>query len=147
MSPARAEPLATAPGDPERARRVAPMEDAAEREAAVQAIARELRCLVCQNESVAESRSALARDLKRWLHERLAAGVPRQQILDELVLRYGDFIRYSPPVDARTLPLWAAPGVLVGGGALALAWIVRRRQRLPDALEDADDDPDVHGRS
>lgn len=101
-------------------------------EAEVQAIARGLRCLVCQNESVADSHSRLAQDLRQRLRERLAAGATREQVLAELVDRYGDFIRYQPPLDVRTLPLWAAPGMLVGGGALALWTIIRRRARLAD---------------
>lgn len=106
--------------------------DDATLEARTLALARDLRCLVCQNESLAESRAPLAQDLRTRVRERLSEGATPDQVRDELVARYGDFIRYQPPLDARTLPLWAGPGLLVGGGALTLAWLIRRRGRLAD---------------
>lgn len=83
----------------------------------------ELRCLVCQNQSLADSDAELAGDLRRQVHEMVARGDSNDAIVEYLVSRYGDFVRYRPPVTARTLALWGGPFVLALAG---LAWLLRR---------------------
>lgn len=92
------------------------------------ALTSELRCLVCQNESLADSHAPLAEDLKREIRARMAAGDSDAQILDFLVQRYGDFVTYRPPLDARTGLLWVGPLLLLGLGAGVL-W--RQSRRAP----------------
>lgn len=91
------------------------------------ALTAELRCLVCQNESLADSNAPLALDLKREIAQRVAAGDSDAQIIDFLVERYGDFVTYRPPLRAGTLLLWLGPPALLLGGGL-LVW---RRLRDP----------------
>jgi len=80
----------------------------------------ELRCLVCQNESLADSNAQLALDLKNEIRNRMAAGDSDSQIKRFLVERYGDFVTYRPPFNGRTLLLWLGPLLLVAGGGLVL---------------------------
>jgi cytochrome c-type biogenesis protein CcmH len=94
----------------------------------VNAIAEELRCLVCQNESIAGSRADLAVDLRRQIREQIKAGRSDDQILAYMTDRYGDFIRYRPPLKGTTLALWVGPFVLLAAAASGLAWYVRRRR-------------------
>ncbi|GAB1436586.1 cytochrome c-type biogenesis protein CcmH [Sphaerotilus sulfidivorans] len=91
------------------------------------ALTAELRCLVCQNESLADSNAPLALDLKREIAQRVAAGDSDAQIIEFLVERYGDFVTYRPPLRAGTLLLWLGPPALLLGGGLLL-W---RRLRDP----------------
>ena len=91
------------------------------------ALTAELRCLVCQNESLADSNAPLALDLKREIAQRVAAGDSDAQIIEFLVERYGDFVIYRPPLRAGTLLLWLGPPALLLGGGLLL-W---RRLRDP----------------
>ena len=86
-----------------------------------------MRCLVCQNESLADSNAPLALDLKREIAQRVAAGDSDAQIIEFLVERYGDFVTYRPPLRAGTLLLWLGPPALLLGGGLLL-W---RRLRDP----------------
>ncbi len=90
-------------------------------EARVQAITVELRCLVCQNQTVAESTAPLAIDLKDQVREQLRAGKSEAAILQFMTERYGDFVLYRPPLKASTLLLWGGPLLLVLGG-LVLLW-------------------------
>lgn len=101
-------------------------------EARAQAIGRQLRCLVCQNESIEESHAELAGDLRRVVRARVASGESDAQVMDWVVARYGDFVRLRPPVNAATLLLWGSPvlAVLLGLGAAVLA---RRRTPVPPA--------------
>jgi cytochrome c-type biogenesis protein CcmH len=87
---------------------------------------RQLRCLVCQGESIDESGSPLAGDLRRLVREQMAAGKTDAQIQDFLVARYGDFILMKPPVQPNTWLLWLAP-FLVLGGAGAVAWVTVKK--------------------
>ncbi len=84
------------------------------------AISEELRCLVCQNESLAASQADLANDLRREIRKMIAEGKTDQEILDFMVARYGDFVRYRPPVKPTTWVLWGGPFVLLVGGLGAL---------------------------
>lgn len=105
-----------------------------ELEARVMAIAEELRCLVCQNETIAASHADLAVDLRKQIALKLQAGQSRQEIIDFMVARYGDFVLYRPAFNARTLLLWLGPFVLlvVAIGVLTLN-IRRRRAAAADA--------------
>jgi cytochrome c-type biogenesis protein CcmH len=92
----------------------------------------ELRCLVCQNQTIADSHSGLAIDLRQQVREKLQQGQSDQQIVDYMTARYGDFVLYRPPFNAATAFLWLGPGVMAVGGLLALGLVLRRRSRLPD---------------
>jgi cytochrome c-type biogenesis protein CcmH len=92
------------------------------------AIAEELRCLVCQNESLAGSRADLAQDLRREIRALIKQGKTDQEILDFLVSRYGDFVRYRPPVKPVTWLLWAGPFVLMLAALAGLLVFLRRRR-------------------
>ncbi len=106
-------------------------------DAKLEARARELstglRCLVCQNQSIDDSNAPLARDLRLLVRERLVAGDSNEEVTRYLVARYGDFILLKPPLNAGTVLLWAAPGLVL---ALGLGWLIvsaRRRRVMADA--------------
>jgi cytochrome c-type biogenesis protein CcmH len=95
-------------------------------------VIRELRCLVCRSETIADSNATLASDLRRQVREMMAAGKSDQEIFQHMVDRYGDYVLYKPPVTPRTWLLWGAPILLlVGGGAIA-AFVIARKSQLPD---------------
>jgi cytochrome c-type biogenesis protein CcmH len=104
------------------------------------AISEELRCLVCQNESLAGSHADLALDLRREIRTLIGQGKTDQQILDFMVERYGDFVRYRPPVKPTTWLLWGGPFVLMAGGIGALIVFLRRREKTPEAATLSDED-------
>jgi cytochrome c-type biogenesis protein CcmH/NrfF len=97
-------------------------------EVRVQAVSAELRCLVCQNQSLADSHAELALDLKNQVREQLRAGRTPDEVVAYMTDRYGDFVRYRPPWKASTLLLWLGPPLLVLGGLLGL-WRTLSRQR------------------
>ncbi|HTN32125.1 MAG TPA: cytochrome c-type biogenesis protein [Pseudomonas sp.] len=97
----------------------------------------ELRCPKCQNQNIADSDAPIAMDLRREIFRMLEDGQGDEQIVDHLVDRYGDFVRYNPPVELRTLLLWYGPWALLGGGLLALIVIVVRRRRVENAPQNA----------
>jgi cytochrome c-type biogenesis protein CcmH len=103
-------------------------------EARFQHITKELRCLVCQNQSLADSHAELAGDLRREVYEMLEAGESDPEIIDFLVKRYGDFVLYRPPLDLRTAFLWIGPIalLLLAGGAGLIALRRRRGSAPPD---------------
>ncbi|MGJ7506219.1 cytochrome c-type biogenesis protein CcmH [Variovorax sp. GT1P44] len=105
-------------------------------EASVMEIAGELRCLVCQNETIAASQSALAADLRAQIARMLEEGQSRAQILDFMVDRYGEFVRFRPAFEARTLLLWLGPFALLGATLCFIA--VGRRRRAPGASRDGE---------
>jgi cytochrome c-type biogenesis protein CcmH len=88
-------------------------------EARMQRIAAELRCLVCQNQTIADSNAALAEDLRREVRDQLRRGASDEQIVQYMTDRYGDFVRYRPPFKASTLVLWVGPAFAGGGLALS----------------------------
>ena len=92
-------------------------------------LSRELRCMVCQNQSIDDSEAPLARDLRLLVRERIAAGDSDQQVLDFLVARYGEFVLLKPRFELQTLLLWLVPPLVFGGGGLALWFQGRRRSR------------------
>jgi len=91
----------------------------------------ELRCLVCQNQSIADSNAGLAADLRRELRELLAAGKSDDEVLKFMTDRYGDFVLYRPPVAPRTWLLWGAPAILLILGVGIAVRVIRRRAKLP----------------
>jgi len=93
-------------------------------------LSRELRCLVCQNETLADSRADLAVDLRNQIREQMKAGKTDQEIIAFLTARYGDFVLYRPPVKATTYLLWFGPFVLLLGGLFFLFRYVRQRRQL-----------------
>jgi len=93
-------------------------------------LSEKLRCLVCQNQSIAESNAALALDLRRQIREQIAAGKTDDQIVEYMVARYGDFVLYQPPVRASTVLLWGGPALLLVIGFLVLVRTLRARRRL-----------------
>lgn len=95
----------------------------ARQEAQAKALMEELRCLVCQGQSIADSNADLAGDMRALVRERIAAGEPPERVRAWLIDRYGDWVSYRPPVEPLTWPLWAAPLILL----LAGAWLLRRR--------------------
>ena len=99
-------------------------------------LTRELRCLVCQNQNLADSDAPLAADLRVEIKEMLEAGRSDDEIRKFLVDRYGDFVLYRPPVAGNSLALWLLPAVLLLGGGTALFVAVRRRTALPPNPED-----------
>ncbi len=96
-------------------------------------LSKELRCMVCQNQSIDDSDAPLARDLRLLVRERLKDGDSDRQVIDFLVARYGEFVLLKPRVALHTALLWFGPPALLCGGALALFFIARRRnRRSPD---------------
>ena len=99
------------------------------KEQRARALSRELRCMVCQNQSIDDSDAPLARDLRLLVRERLAAGDSDNQVLDFLVARYSQFVLLKPRFERQTLLLWLLPPLLLLGGGLALWLQVRRRSQ------------------
>ncbi|OGA12840.1 MAG: hypothetical protein A3D95_08560 [Betaproteobacteria bacterium RIFCSPHIGHO2_12_FULL_69_13] len=99
------------------------------------ALASQLRCLVCQNQTIAESNAPLAADLRRLVSEQLAEGRSDREIIDFMVARYGDFVLYKPPLKAATLLLWFGPALLLAGGAATLFIVLRRRRARLEVRE------------
>ena len=110
-------------------------------EARVMTIAAELRCLVCQNQTIADSHSGLADDLRNQVREQLRTGASDEQVVQFMTDRYGDFVRYRPPLKGSTVLLWAGPAAFLVIGLGALVLVLRRRSKLaadqfePDADE------------
>ena len=101
-------------------------------EARARAITRELRCVVCQSESIDDSNADIARDLRLLVRERIVAGDSDAEVIDFVVARYGEFVLFRPPFNARNAALWlAGPVLLLVGGGIAFAFI-RRRAALPE---------------
>jgi cytochrome c-type biogenesis protein CcmH len=102
-------------------------------EARARALSRELRCMVCQNQSIDDSDAPLARDLRILVRERLTAGDSDDQVIDFLVARYGEFVLLKPRFAWHTAVLWGAPPALLIGGVLILLTFARRKSRQPIA--------------
>ncbi len=108
-------------------------------EARVMKLSSELRCLVCQNETIAASHADLAVDLRRQVREMLQNGQSEQQVVDYMTARYGDFVLYRPPFKPLTALLWMGPAVMVVVGLGTLFVVLRRRSRLADEAFEPDD--------
>jgi cytochrome c-type biogenesis protein CcmH len=102
-----------------------------EQQALYKSITEEVRCLVCQNNTIADSTAPLAADLRREIRRKIEAGQSRSEIKDFLVERYGDFILYKPRFRSWNLVLWLGPAALLVIGLIALLLIVKRRMQLP----------------
>lgn len=114
-----------------------PVADDPELEARVQQLAHQLRCLVCQNETIADSRAPLAIDLRNQVREQFAAGKSEADVIDFLVARYGDFVLYKPPFKRTTALLWVGPALLLFAGIGWLGYRLRRRaEEAPPGLTD-----------
>ncbi len=112
------------------AKEAVPTSDDPELEKKVNEIAAELRCLVCQNQTIADSHAALAVDLKNQVREMVREGKTRDDVVDYMVARYGDFVRYRPPVKPETYLLWVGPFLLLAGGLLLLMVNLKKRKTM-----------------
>jgi cytochrome c-type biogenesis protein CcmH len=101
-------------------------------------LSHELRCLVCQNQTIADSNAPLAIDLRNQIREQLAAGKSESDVLDFMVARYGDFVLYRPPLKGTTLLLWIGPFAFLVTGLYLLARYLRRRRIAAPQLSDAE---------
>ena len=117
-----------------------PFKDRAE-EVRFQHLAKQLRCLVCQNQDLADSDADLAKDLRRQVFEMMQSGKSDDEIKQYLVARYNDFVLYDPPLKPGTWLLWFTPFALVGIGAFVVAGILRRRSRVLSAEPVSQPDP------
>ena len=106
------------------------------KEARARDLSRELRCMVCQNQSIDDSEAPLARDLRLMVRERIAAGDSDAQVLDFLVARYGEFVLLKPRLEPHTYLLWLLPPLALVGGAFAL-WMHNRRRSKSAAAEES----------
>jgi cytochrome c-type biogenesis protein CcmH len=104
-------------------------------ESRARGLSRELRCMVCQNQSIDDSDAPLARDLRLLVRERIAAGDSDAQVIDFLVARYGEFVLLKPRLERHTLLLWLLPPLALAGGGFAL-WTLGRRRARSAAAED-----------
>ncbi len=117
-------------------------------EARVLRISAELRCLVCQNQTIADSHADLAQDLRQQVREMIRQGKTDAQIVAFMTERYGDFVLYRPPMKSTTWLLWFGPALLLVGGLAVLILVLRRRSRLPPEafepdLDEAEAEPQV----
>jgi len=109
-------------------------------EARLKKLAVELRCLVCQNQTLADSNAPLAEDLRREVREMIANNMTDDQIVEFLVARYGDFVRYRPPFKVATVLLWVGPFLLLGIGGIVLIVSLRQRNVEKESSSISDDD-------
>ncbi len=105
--------------------------DSPEQEATYKELIDELRCLVCQNQNLADSNAELAQDLRRETYEMVKGGADKQDVIDFMVQRYGDFVLYRPPLKRSTVLLWTGPFIILGIGVLVLLQYIRRRRKEP----------------
>lgn len=102
------------------------------------ALSQELRCPKCQNQNIADSNAPISQDLRRLLHQQLEAGASDREILEFMVARYGEFVRYRPAFNAATAILWLAPVLLLLAGAAGLLLLLRGRKQSPATLDQDD---------
>lgn len=124
--------LAGAAGAARAAGAAQPLAADPELEARVLKVTAELRCLVCQNQTIADSHADLAVDLRNQVRDMLRQGKTEADVLAYMTARYGDFVLYRPPMRQSTALLWLGPGLLVAGGFAALVVVLRRRARADD---------------
>ena len=109
-------------------------------EARMVKITSELRCLVCQNQTIADSNASLAVDLRREARALIKQGKSDAEVVDYMTARYGDFVLYRPPMRATTMLLWFGPALMLVAGAAVLVIVLRRRSRMAADAFDADDE-------
>jgi cytochrome c-type biogenesis protein CcmH len=125
---------------PVSAREAAPLAEDVKVEQRMVSISEELRCLVCQNESLSGSHAELAQDLRREIREQIKQGRSDKEIMDFMVGRYGDFVRYRPPLKGSTVLLWFGPLLLLGAGLTGFVLYLRRRSgRVGEAALSAEE--------
>ena len=112
-------------------------------EARAREVSKELRCMVCQNQSIDDSDAGLAKDLRILVRERIKAGDSDQQVLDFLTSRYGDFVLLRPPWETSTLLLWLSPAAILLAGGIGIAMATRRRRTATPARLSADEEKRV----
>ena len=118
------------------AREAAPAAEDPVLEQRVIAVTSELRCLVCQNQTIADSNAGLAIDLKNEVREKMKQGMSDREIVDFMVARYGDFVLYRPPFKATTTLLWLGPLLLLAAGLFALFYRLARRRAPENELDE-----------
>jgi cytochrome c-type biogenesis protein CcmH len=117
------------------AKEAVPVAEDPELERRMLELSEDLRCLVCQNETIAASRADFANDLRREIREQMSVNKSDKEIIDFLVARYGDFVLYRPPVKSTTLFLWFGPFILLLSGAIVLVvYLKRRRKRIEEPV-------------
>ena len=112
-------------------------------EARYRQLGEELRCPKCQNQNIADSNAPISRDLRNLLHKQLEAGASDEEILDFMVARYGEFVRYRPAVDQNTLLLWYAPGILIAAGLVGLFIHLRGHNHKPQPAGLSEEERDM----
>jgi cytochrome c-type biogenesis protein CcmH len=144
---AAAQPAAPGTADATAPRQAEPVAVDPKLEARVMALAAELRCLVCQNQTIADSHAELAEDLRNQIRTMLSQGKGEREILDYMTQRYGDFVLYRPPFKGSTALLWIGPGLLFVLALGTLIVVLKRRQRMAaDAFDPDTDEPDTDDR-
>ena len=108
--------------------------DDARKEADYQTLVHELRCLVCQNQNLADSNAELAQDLRRKTYEMVEKGLSKDEVVEYMVARYGDFVLYKPPLQRNTLALWGGPFVIFIIAVVVLIRIIRLRPSSSERL-------------
>lgn len=103
-----------------------------------QTLTEELRCLVCQNQNIADSHAELAQDLRRKVYEKLSTGESNEQIIDYMTDRYGDFVLYRPPFNVKTLILWITPALTILLGGIGFWSLLKRRKENESTLSTID---------
>lgn len=106
------------------------------RQALYEELIDELRCLVCQNQNLAASNADLARDLRRQAYEMIQRGAGKDEVIEYMVNRYGDFVLYRPPLRLTTLLLWAGPVLFLAAGLIVVVVVARRRADAAGVLSD-----------
>lgn len=109
-----------------------------QQQADYQSLVSELRCLVCQNQTIGDSNAELAADLRRQVHEMLQQGKSKAEIQQFMIERYGDFVLYNPPLKAKTSLLWLGPVAFLVIGLLSVFLLVRRKKAPPSVITDAE---------
>lgn len=122
------------------AKEATPMADDPELEKKVNEVSAELRCLVCQNQTISDSHAALAVDLKNQVREMLADGKTKAEVVSYMTERYGDFVLYRPPMKPTTLLLWFGPFLLLTGGGIILFISLKNRRKQALAEQELSDD-------
>ncbi|MES9845850.1 MAG: cytochrome c-type biogenesis protein [Candidatus Sedimenticola sp. PURPLELP] len=113
--------------------------DDSEKEARFKVLIEELRCLVCQNQNLADSNAELAQDMRKLTYEMVQRGSSNEEIVTYMVQRYGDFVMYRPPMQSNTLMLWAGPFIILAIGVVILITFVRARASAPaEEISEAD---------